>query len=100
MTRHLQNLHFQSEKSAARCLFDEKIRGDWLQLQLEADTAKEFPVGNHRRRRGMAADRTTKTAFQFGNVRDMIKMSVGQEEQLQLNSEALDPIAGAVWRVK
>ena len=78
VTRHFEHVHFQTEKISRRDFFDEEIGFDWFDLQLEAEVAKEFAIGNHRRGFGAATERATEAAFDFCNVLDVIDVAVSE----------------------
>ena len=48
----------------------------------------------------MAADRAAEAALDFRDVGDVIEMTVGEQEQLQLNPARFEPGAGAIGRVE
>src|SRR5256885_223750 len=100
MPRHLEHLKFCSEKIAGRCFFDKEIRFGWLHFQFETEVPKKLPVRNHRLRRGMTTNRAFKVIFDFGDVLDVIDVAVGQQQHLKIDLSRLDPIAGALRRIK
>ena len=48
----------------------------------------------------MTTDPATEASFDFGNVLDVVDMSVRQEQEFKIDIVQLDPLAGAVGRVE
>ena len=100
MTRNFQNFHFEPEEIAGGSRFDQEIGFDRFDLELKADAAEKFRVGNHRDGFGMATDRATEPVLDFRQVGNVIEMAVGQEEQLRGYAFGGEPIAGAIGSVE
>ena len=83
MAGHFQHFHLDSEKIKGRRGTDQEIRFDRFYFQFEPETAKEITIGNHGRRFGMAADLAIKLPLDLGDVRDVIEMTVSEQEQLR-----------------
>jgi len=81
MSWNFKHLHFQTEKSLRRPLFDEKVGLNRFNLQFKSEVAKEFWIGDHRRGLRMTADLATEAAFDFGHVGDVIEMAMCQQEK-------------------
>jgi len=100
MSGNFKNLHFHAEKIPSRRFFDEKIWRDRFDFQFKTEIAKEVPVRNHRGGLGMAADLTIETPLDLRNVLDVIDVSVSEQQESQIEIARLEPLAGAIGRVK
>src|SRR4051812_9804135 len=100
MSRDLQDLHLQPQKFALGRFLDQDVRLHRLEFELKPEASKEFRVGNHRNRFWMTTNRALKTLLYPGDVRHVVEMPVGEEQQLELNPEFFHPGAGTVRRIK
>jgi hypothetical protein len=100
VARNFQHFEFEAEKVPGRHFFDKDIRLSWFDLQLEAKAPKKFAVGNHRSSFGMTANLATKALFNLGNVLDVINMSVGEEQQFEIDPTRINPVASAIGRIE
>jgi hypothetical protein len=100
MAWNLQHLHFQPEKISGRVFFDHEIRLDRFDLEFEAEAAKEFPIGNHRRGLSVATDWAIEAAFDFSDVLDVIDMSMREQQKFWIEMARFEPIASAIGRIK
>jgi len=100
MTWNLQDFHFESKEIPRRRCFDREIGFDWFDFKLKTEVAKELAIRNHRRGRGVTADRATEASFDFGNILDVIDMSVREQQELEIDVARIDPLASAIRGVE
>src|SRR5437899_1459605 len=100
MTWDLKHLKFNSQKIALIHLLDKKIWRNRFDFKAEAHAAKKVRVRNHRCGIRVATDRAVKSSLNFRNVADVINVSVGEEQQFQIDSAVFQPRATTVWCVK
>jgi len=100
MTWDLEHLKFNSQKIALIRLLDKKIWRNRFDFKAEAEVAKKIRLGNHGCGIRVATNRAVKSPFNFRNVSDVINVSVGEEQQFQIDSVVFQPRATTVWCVK
>lgn len=81
MARNLEDFHFQAKEIPRWRCFDGEIGFDGFDFEFKTEVAKEFAIRNHRRRQWVTTDRATEAPFDFGNVLDVIDMSVREQEK-------------------
>ena len=96
----LEHLKFNSKQIALIGLLDKKIRLNRFDFKAEAELAEKIRVRNHRCGIRVATDRAVKSSLNFRNVADVINVSVGEEQQFQIDSAGFQPRATTVWCVK
>ena len=100
MTWDLEHLKFNSQKIALPRLLDKEIWRNRFDFKAEAEVAKKIRVRNHRCGIRVATDRAVKSSLNFRNVADVINVSVGEEQEFQIDSAVFQPCATTVWCVK
>ena len=103
MAGNFQDFEISAQKISVWRFFDEKIRFHRFDLQREPEVAKKIAIGNHRCRERMTANGTAELAFNFGNILDVINMSVCQEQEFEIDPAAAGrthPFACALGRVE
>ena len=100
MARNFQDFEIRTEKISVWRFFDEKIRFCGLDFEFEPEIAKKFQVGNHGCSERVTTDRTTKLAFNSGNILDVIDVPMRQEQKFRLDFKRAHPFASALRRVK
>ena len=100
MSRDFKHLHFQAEKFSRRRFFDEEVGLDRFNFQFESKAAKEFRIGDHRRGLPMATYRTTKAAFDFGHIRDVIEMAMREQQKVWIDTARFQPGASSIGGVE
>jgi len=96
----VEHLKFNSKQIALIGLLDKKIRLNRFDFKAEAEVAKKVRVRNHRCGIRVATDRAVKFSLNFRNVADVINVSVGKDQQFQIDSPVFEPCATSVWCVK
>lgn len=100
MSGNFEHLHFQAEEISRRCFLDEKVRLHRLDFELKSEAPKELGVGNHRRGRGMASNRAIEPAFDLRDIRDVIEVSMREEQKLHIDTAPFEPLARPIGRIK
>ena len=100
MTWDLEHLKFNSQKIAFIHLLYKKIWCNRFDFKAEPEVAKKIRLGNHGCGIRVATNRAVKSPFNFRNVSDVINVSVGEEQQFQIDSAVFQPRATSVWCVK
>ena len=100
MAGNFQNPEISAEKISVWRFFDEKIRLRRFDIELETKIAKKFPLGNHRSSERVATDRTTKLAFNPGNILHVIDVPMCQEQKVGVDLKRTRPFASALRRVE
>lgn len=78
---YVKELHFHAEDVLRVCFVEQEGRSEGLDFQLKAPAAEEIPISYHRSSLWMESDLTAVAANDGGRVRDMVKVSVGEQEQ-------------------
>ncbi len=100
MTGHFEYRHFESEKIARGRCFNQHIRLHRLDLEFEAEVAKEIAFRNHRRSVRMTTDRAIEVTLDFRHVRHVVEMTVRQEQEFYIGAARNHPIARSVRRIE
>ena len=82
MTGHLEHLKFCSQKISAGRFFNEEVRLRRFYLQFKAEASEKVPIRNHWRRRAVTTDLAIEAAFDFGDVLDVVDVTMSEEQQL------------------
>ena len=100
MPWYFEDLGLQSEEVSRGSFLDEKVGFSRLDFQFEPEFAEEFTIGNHRRSFAMAAKRTAEPLFDLGYILDVVDVTMGQYQQLQVYLAGNKPVAGPVGGVE
>jgi len=100
VTGDFQNLHLETEEIARRRRFNQEIRLNRIDLQFEPKAPEEISIRNHRRGFGVTPDLAIKAMLYLRNIRDMIEMAVGKQEQFRNYALRDQPVTTAIRRVE
>lgn len=90
--------HGRSKKFGRFPFVEEEVGGEWFNLELESPLAKKFSIVDHRGGIRMESGLAAMTLDYCCAIDDMIEMSVGKQEQVDLL--AGESRIGALWGIE
>jgi hypothetical protein len=100
MAGHFQHLELRAEKISLWSFFDEEIGPGRLDFQFEPEIPEKLAIGDHRLSQGMATDLAIEAAFDFGDILDVVDVTVRQKEKLEIDLFRFKPFARPLRRIE
>ncbi len=99
MTGHKQHLEIYSGEVDGGCLGYEKVSGDRLNLEKEAEILKEIWIGDKRNTGLVITDFAVERMFDFRRIINVIQVAVGNQEKAGFKTVFPEPLAYSGRRV-